>query len=515
MVPASLHRRFYVITFIAGTIMPYLTGFIGLMPLDQSIIFEAGGRIIKGELPYRDFYLPYGLVPSLMQSLFFKLLGVSWFAYVTHAALLNGLFALLLYDCLRMLVTEAKPGTLAWGALLAAWAFYPTTGTPFLENHSLFFAIAAYWFCIAAFYKKNPVLLAFIFPLMVPGFYSKPIPVVFWMIPVLLECWWNRNYISTHAGWLALGFVAALCLTILPVFIFPSEAFYYNTFLLPFQLGKGRIESAFFIRLMAQVKFFKILIFCLIPPALFLSQWPLFRKDTRHFTRAMIIMLIALLFGILTKNNFYNITTPLFLFAALLVHLAVMEVSVVTRLMAVYQKFNGVLWVTVLIAVTMLNFRKIKDISFTFSDFNNFSHELGLFVKTPLDRYKKEDIEKLKSFIANHPALYTGDFQFLFSLTGRYNPLPLTHINNGTTYDSRDTAMYHDLKIQLLQNVRRSKATVYIEDESIYNPRQHLVYYLEPLKGAAIDSFAGIKVYQLNKQGLDQLASSLNISREK
>ena len=515
MVPASLHSRFYVITFIAGMIMPYLTGFIGLMPLDQSIIFEAGGRIMKGELPYRDFYLPYGLVPSLIQSLFFKLLGVSWFAYVTHAAFINGLFAVLVFDCLRMQVPDAKRSTLVWGALLAAWAFYPTTGTPFLENHSLFFAIAAYWFCLAAFYKKQPVLLAFIFPLMVPGFYSKPIPVVFWMIPVLLECWWNRKYISRHAGWLALGCVAAFCLMILPAFIFPAEAFYYNTILLPFQLGKARIESSFFIRLMAQVKFFKILILCLIPLALFLAQWPLFRKDGRLFTRAIVIMLIALVFGVVTKNNFYNITTPLFLLAALLVHLAIMEVSVGTRLVAVYRKFNGVVWMTMLIAITLLNFRKIKDISFTLSDFNNFSHELGLFVKTPLDRYKKEDIEKLKAFIEKQPVLYTGDFQFLFSLTGRYNPLPLTHINDRTTYDSQDTARYHDLKKQLLQNVRKSKATVYIEDESIYNPRQHLVYYLEPLKGAAIDSFAGIKVYRLNEQGLDQLASSLKISREK
>ena len=111
--------------------------------------------------------------------------------------------------------------------------------------------------------------------------------------------------------------------------------------------------------------------------------------------------------------------------------------------------------------------------------------------------------------------MYTGDFQFLFSLTGRDNPLPLTHINDRTTYDSRDTARYMALKRQLLNNVMRTKATHYIEDESTYNPRQDLVYYLQPLKGPLIDSFAGIKVYQLNKEGLNQLASSLKTSREK
>jgi hypothetical protein len=514
MVLASQHRRFYLITFIAGMLMPYFTGFIGLMPLDQSIIFEAGGRIMKGEVPYRDFYLPYGLVPSLMQSLFFKLLGVNWFAYVTHAALINGLFALLLFDCLAMLVPDAKRSMLAWGALLAAWAFYPTTGTPFLENHSLFFALAAYWCCLAAFHRRTPFLLAFIFPLMVPGFYAKPIPVVFFIIPVLLECWWNRGYLFRHAAWLIAGLVAAAAVMVLPALVFPADAFYYNTILLPFQLGKGRVEHAFLSRLVAQVKFFKILILCLVPLAVFLIHWQLFKNNRRLLIRAIIIILIALLFGILTKNNFYNITSPLFLFAAFLVHLAIIKAKV-GRLPAIYRKFNGVVWMTLFVGITILNFRKIKDISFTPGDFRNYSTELGLFVKTPLNRYKKEDIEKLKGFINSHPVLYTGDFQFLFSMTGRDNPLPLTHINDRTTYDSRDTSRYIALKQQLLDNVLRNKATVYIEDESVYNPRQNLVYYLQPLKGPAIDSFAGITVYQLNRKGLNQLASSLKMSREK
>src|SRR5690349_15113261 len=127
-------RKVSLVIFIAGMLMPYVTGFLGLMPLDQSIIFEAGGRIANGELPFRDFYLPYGLVPALMQSVFFKLLGVSWFAYVTHAALINGLFALLVFDSLRMLMPSARTTALVAGSLLAAWSFYPMTGTPFLEN---------------------------------------------------------------------------------------------------------------------------------------------------------------------------------------------------------------------------------------------------------------------------------------------------------------------------------------------------------------------------------------------
>ena len=45
--------------------------------------------------------MPNGILPMVMQSLVFAAAGVSWTTYVAHAALLNGLYALVVWHGLR------------------------------------------------------------------------------------------------------------------------------------------------------------------------------------------------------------------------------------------------------------------------------------------------------------------------------------------------------------------------------------------------------------------------------
>jgi len=496
--------------------MPYFTGFLGLMPLDQSIIFEAGGRISNHKLPFRDFYFPYGLTPSLMQAVFFKILAMNWAAYVTHAAVINGCFGMMFFDCLRMLLPATKKRNLFAGTLMAAWAFYPMTGTPFLENHSLFFAFAAYWVLLAGLKRKKYYLLNFCFPLMVPGFYSKPIPVVFFLLPIFFECWLNRAYWRSYALPLIFGGVIATIFMFLPFLVFPPAATWYYSFVLPSQLGKTRMGDSFFSRLLHASKYFKLLYISLVPAIIFIAfYWERTVNAWQKFPRALLFTGIAVLTGVLTKNAFYNVTTPICIFSFLLLHFTILEQQDGRRLHFMYSKLHFVLWFLMIAGTSMINFRRTIDIQFGLNDLRNYSTQLGLFVKTPLNRYSKEDIEKLQKYIRGNASLYTGDLQFLFSLSQRYNPLPLTHINDHTTYNSSDSIAYSRLKKQLLENMIREKTSLVIFDESIYNPRQDLVNYLGNLKGAPVDSFAGINVYLVNEKALHQLASSLNIIREK
>ena len=496
--------------------MPYLTGFLGLMPLDQSIIFEAGGRIAKGEVSFRDFYLPYGLVPSLMQAVFFKLLGVNWFAYVTHAALINGCFALVLFDGLVLLLPATKPSKLLPGTLLTAWAFYPMTGTPFLENHSLFFTLLAYWCLLAAFTRKKVFLLLFCFPCMVVAFYSKPIPVMLWIPPVLFECWVNRKRFSIFLPSLSGGLLVACLLMLLPALLFPVAAFQYYTFILPFNLGRGRLENSFASRFLYAGKYFKMLLITMVPMLLYLTAYmKTAGKEVVMVIRCLLITGVTVLFGVLTKNAFYNVTTPVFIITFIIFHSILLNEVSNVKLVAVYRRFNFLLWGILIAGVSLLNFRRTIDINFRVRDLKNFSGELGFFVKTPLGKYSADDIEKLKSIIDNNRVLYTGDMQFLFSLSGRANPLPLTHINDRTTYNSSDSVHYIPLKRQLVNNLLLNKTHLLIEDESVYNPKQDLVAYIHQISGRQLDAFASIKVYMIDTAALYQLASSLNIRRDK
>jgi hypothetical protein len=120
-----------------GVNLHYVGG--GFMPLDQSVIFDGGWRILSGQIPYRDYTPRTGLVPSLFQAGFFAVFGATWFAYCLHAAVFNGLFCVLAYVLLRILAVT-KGWAFVWAALSAV-VFYPPSGTPYMENHAFFFVL--------------------------------------------------------------------------------------------------------------------------------------------------------------------------------------------------------------------------------------------------------------------------------------------------------------------------------------------------------------------------------------
>ena len=58
--------------FALGVGVNLVFGRRGFMPLDHSIVFDGGWRLLSGQVPFRDFAAPSGLVPSAMQVPFFR-----------------------------------------------------------------------------------------------------------------------------------------------------------------------------------------------------------------------------------------------------------------------------------------------------------------------------------------------------------------------------------------------------------------------------------------------------------
>ena len=155
-------------------------GRLGYMPLDQSIVFDGAWRILSGQTPYRDFVTPFGIVPLYLQAAFFKIFGVSWFSYVLHASILNGLFCVLAYVLMRNLQVGH------WHALLYAFLggflFYVPFGVPYPDQHSFFFLFA----CLVLAAVSNDAAVAkikttawFCLPLVFSiAFLSKQTPAV-------------------------------------------------------------------------------------------------------------------------------------------------------------------------------------------------------------------------------------------------------------------------------------------------------------------------------------------------
>ena len=74
----------------------------GFFPMDQSIVFDGGWRILQGQVPYQDFDIPFGPVSLWLHAFFIKLLGATFFSYLFHAALINALACLL---CIAIMVS--------------------------------------------------------------------------------------------------------------------------------------------------------------------------------------------------------------------------------------------------------------------------------------------------------------------------------------------------------------------------------------------------------------------------
>src|SRR5262245_38360775 len=88
-----VHLIFYFVIFIFGAAFNQYYGNYGYMPNDLSMIYNGAWRVLNGQVPYRDFWLPHDTLPIIFQAAMFKALGMSWTTYVLHASLLNGLFA--------------------------------------------------------------------------------------------------------------------------------------------------------------------------------------------------------------------------------------------------------------------------------------------------------------------------------------------------------------------------------------------------------------------------------------
>ena len=114
-------------------------GYVGILPIDSFLIFNSGYDLLNGFYPFKDYWTIKEPFIDLLQALFFKVLGVSWFSYVLHASFFNFLISLSTYFILRYFSLSSNLSFLY--SLCVAALTYPTAGTPFSDHHTLIFCI--------------------------------------------------------------------------------------------------------------------------------------------------------------------------------------------------------------------------------------------------------------------------------------------------------------------------------------------------------------------------------------
>lgn len=185
-------------------------GRIGLHPLDSPIVFDGAWRLLQGQRFFQDFDTPNGFVPIGLQAVFFKLLGVNWWAYRLHAGVMNGLFALTAVGVLRL---AGARWWLALGyGLLSTVVFYPPMGVPYMEQHAFFFLLAAIFCTMAATKATGRKQLAWVALIPIacmlsilskqsPGFFSIPL-VFIGLISQYTKFSWRSIFLGLGLGML-------------------------------------------------------------------------------------------------------------------------------------------------------------------------------------------------------------------------------------------------------------------------------------------------------------------------
>ena len=103
----SLFNYLLFLTLISFSVNQYYA-YIGVLPVDSFSTFNAGYDILNGSIPFKDFWTIKGPVMDILQALFFKFLGVSWFSYAMHSSVFNSIFALSTFFTLKKFNLEIK-----------------------------------------------------------------------------------------------------------------------------------------------------------------------------------------------------------------------------------------------------------------------------------------------------------------------------------------------------------------------------------------------------------------------
>jgi len=284
----------------------------GVYPVDTFIHYDNGYRILLGDNPIKDYWIVHGLVIDYIQAIFFYIFGNNWNSYLIHSSVFNALITIFSYHILKKLKIEYKYVILI--AISISLLAYPVSGSPFLDLHSSFFSLFAFYFAILSVLKKKNYMWGLASFFLCLAFFSKQVPAAYSIVCLsLLNLFFvfnTRNvkiFFYYIAGVLVFLFLFFLILNlrgikieevILQIFLFPQSIGIdrYSTYLLEF---KNTILDYKFIHL----PLFAIVIINI----LFLKRNKLYYKSSNFkiFLIITFFTLSSIFHQIYTKNQIY------------------------------------------------------------------------------------------------------------------------------------------------------------------------------------------------------------------
>ena len=150
------------------------------LPVDTFIHYDNGYRILLGDDPIKDYWIVHGLLIDYLQSIFFFIFGNNWISYLIHSSLLN--VAIAIFSIYVFLTLKIKFEYLVIISISVSLLAYPVSGSPFLDLHSTFFSLFAFYFIILWIIKKKNYFWFFVSFFLCLAFFSKQVPAAYFIL---------------------------------------------------------------------------------------------------------------------------------------------------------------------------------------------------------------------------------------------------------------------------------------------------------------------------------------------
>ena len=167
-------------TCVFSFLVNYMVGSNGVYPVDTFIHYDNGYRILLGDDPIKDYWIVHGLLIDYLQSIFFFIFGNNWISYLIHSSLLN--VAIAIFSIYVFLTLKIKFEYLVIISISVSLLAYPVSGSPFLDLHSTFFSLFAFYFIILWIIKKKNYFWFFVSFFLCLAFFSKQVPAAYFIL---------------------------------------------------------------------------------------------------------------------------------------------------------------------------------------------------------------------------------------------------------------------------------------------------------------------------------------------
>ena len=483
MISITRYKNFFLITllFFSSVFFNQHYGNIGVMPIDTFFPFNSGYDVLKGYFPFKDYWTITGPFMDIVQALFFKIFGISWFSYVLHASIFNFIFVIFFYQMLRKFKLNINYSF--FYSLLLSLLAYPSAGTPYVDHHSSYLSALSVFTFILALKTNNKNYWFFLPIIFVFSFLTKQTPAGYILIIILslsiIYFIFNFDFKKIIYGFLGSITILIIFLSMMILGKIPLTNFIEQYILFPMSLGGSRLGEGFLFPLEFNRIFLRFKLIHLASIILFVVIIINIKNNKRYLASNEFLIILSLI-----SLSFTLIAHQLMTLNGIYIYFLIPILCAFSHIYFIkyFNKKKFILYFLIALSsssaiyygykyIDKRDFMDLREVNLSKAiDASSLDKKLdGLKWITPkYPENPESEISKLKEVIEiiknddSEKAIFT-DYQFISVILSVYDNSPNKVWNSFHVYPTKGDSYFESYKKFFINNIKNTKIkTIYL-----------------------------------------------------